>query len=89
MMKSREHEACAVFEDKIVVSGGTIWKPGKVYLNSIETYYYHENKWSSFPTMLSPRKNHSAVSIGNKMFIIESGSTYLFGVICNFEVIDS
>ena len=39
-------------------------------LTSVEAYDYHENKWSSFRSMLKPRSNHTAVSIGNKIFIV-------------------
>ena len=67
MMESRENAACAVFEGKIVVSGG--FRQFHT-LNSVETYDYHENKWSNFPSMLSARRNHTAVSIRNKMFMI-------------------
>ena len=41
---------------------------------------------SSFPCMLTARRNHSAVSISNKIFII--GGRY-FKIIENFEVFDS
>ena len=38
--------------------------------------------------MLSKRKNHTAISIGNKMFII-GGNTNSLEVLNNFEVFDS
>ena len=44
--------------------------------NSVEAYDHHENKWYSFPSMLSPRYDHSAVCISNKMFIIGGESNY-------------
>ena len=77
------------FEGKIVVSGGF----GKMKLRnslkykidklkSVEVYDHHENKWLYFPCMLTPRINHSAVSISNKMIIIGGSS-------CNCEVFDS
>ena len=94
-MEDRRNAACAVFEGKIVVSGGCnnntkirrtavarrrILK--QVILNSVESYDYHENKWSYFPCMLSKRANHTAVSIGNKLFMIGGSSN-------NSEVFDS
>ena len=48
----------------------------KEKLKSIESYDFHENKWYYFPDMLSPRVNHSAVSIGNKMFMIGGSKDY-------------
>ena len=53
-----------------------------IYLNTIEAYDYHENKWSCLPSMLSPRVNHTAVSISNKMIMIGGNSE-------NSEIFDS
>ena len=39
-------------------------------IKSVEAYDHHENKWFSFPAMLEPRRDHTAVSISNKMFMI-------------------
>ena len=78
MILGRENAACTVFEGKIIVSGG--WFEYKN--NTIEAYDYHENKWSYFPNMLSPRFNHTAISITNKMFMIGGRQD-------NFEVFDS
>ena len=49
-------------------SVGTAYQ--NVRLNSVEAYDHHENKWTSFPSMLSQRTNYSSFSIGNKMFMI-------------------
>ena len=85
MIEKRRYAACAVFEGKIVVSGGKkkekisneVNQDGSMYLSlgckiiklkSIEGYDFYENKWYYFPEMLSPRSNHFAISIGNKMF---------------------
>ena len=45
-------------------------------LKPIETYDFHKIKWNSFPSMLSPRKNHSALSIGNEMFTIRCSNDF-------------
>ena len=90
--ESREDTACTVFEGKIIVSGGftivqrhittrkvlnnTVGIFKSLKSNSVEAYDYHENKWTSFPSMLSQRINHTALSIGNKMFIIGGSSDY-------------
>ena len=47
-----------------------------INLNSIEAYDYYNNKWSYFPSMLSKRVNHTAVSLSNKMIIIGGNSDY-------------
>ena len=54
--------ACAVFEGKIVVSGG--------YSKSVEAYDYYENKWNYLPNMNEERESHASVSMGNKLFVI-------------------
>ena len=59
----RSFSACAVFEGKIVVSGGC-------HRRSVEAYDYYEDKWTYLPDMIELRFNHGAVSMGNKMFVI-------------------
>ena len=86
-LEGREDAACAVFEGKIILSGGirgkSIESKVKVgrhlmynvsVLKSVEAYDYYVNKWSSFPFMFSKRSNHTAVSISNKMFMIGGSS---------------
>ena len=79
MKEGRQNAACTVFEGRIVVSGGCRKKliPDRwdlihevFQLKSVEAYDYHDNKWTYFPSMLLPRKNHIAISISSKMFII-------------------
>ena len=77
----RANAACAVFEGKILVSGGYIsWNDLKL----VEAYDHHENKWTCLPDMINERSHHGSVSMGNKMFVIG-------GVHCNntCEVFDS
>ena len=54
---------------------------------SVEAFDQHENKWSNFPSLLSPRKNHTTVSISNKMFMIGGWSDYI-QVVDNFKVFE-
>ena len=71
MMEGRANGACTVFKRKIVVCGDIRkHRIARTYLKSIESYDYHENKWSLVPSMLKPRYNHTAVSLGNKIFIV-------------------
>ena len=69
MNKERENVACTVFAGKIVISGGhsdEYW----VGYESVEAYNHHEDKWIFLPDMQFGRRGHSAVSMGNKMFVI-------------------
>ena len=77
MYVKRRNAACTVFEGKIVVSGGFSIRLRYLssnyivtQLNSVEAYDHHENKWYYYPRMLETRRNHTAVSIKNKMFVI-------------------
>ena len=64
----RYDAACAVFEGKIVVSGGED-------LKSVESYDYYENKWYYLADMIEGRRHHASVSMGNKMFVIGGWNT--------------
>ena len=59
----RKAASCAIFEGKIVVSGG-------VNSRIVEEYDYYEDCWTLLPRMNEKRENHGAVSMGNKMFVI-------------------
>ena len=68
---ARYFSACTVFEGKIVVAGGNNYD--HVELKSVEAYDYYENKWTHLPDMIEKRNDHAAVSIGNKLFVMEDG----------------
>ena len=57
---------------KVVISGG--YYNGIIseyeYLNSVEAYDHHEDKWTFLPDMLFERCGHAAVSMSNKIFIV-------------------
>ena len=63
----RSGPSSAVFEGKIVVTGGHRYN-GRT--NSVESYDHHENKWSHLPDMIGWRYDHSSFSMGNKLFVI-------------------
>ena len=67
MNERKDDLACTVFDGKIVVSGG--WN-SRSDLKSVEAYDHHDDKWIFLPDMHFERYEHSAVSMGNKMFII-------------------
>ena len=88
MNESREDTSCTVFQGKVVVTGGSVnrrlgpsallWRMRRGYSNdfskSVETYCFHENKWTQLPYMLKEKCFHSTVSIGNKLFVIDGFS---------------
>ena len=63
----RSSPSCAVFEGKIVATGGYRYT---VRIKSAESYDHYENKWSYFPDMIGLRDEHSSFSMGNKLFVI-------------------
>ena len=79
MIKKRKYMSSAVFEGKIVVTGGYSHST----LNSSESYCFHENKWTSFPNMFGARSGHATLAISNKLFVI--GGTFFY----KCEVFDS
>ena len=71
LQNERCFSACAVFEGKIVVTGGS---NSDGSLRSVEAYDHHKNKWTYLSDMIAKRYDHSAVSMGNKMFVIGKGN---------------
>ena len=67
----RSDSAGAVFEGKIVATGGYRYSDRT---NSAESYDHYENKWSNLPDMISWRNGHSSFSMGNKLFVIGGSS---------------
>ena len=63
----RSGQSSAVFEGKIVATGGFRYT-GRT--NSAESNDYYENKWSHLPDMVGWRNNHSSFSMGKKIFVI-------------------
>ena len=89
MNKRRSAAACAVFEGKIIVSGG---KEKLIdHLRSVEAYDHYENKWFYFPDMVEARVRHSLVTLGNKVFAISGYYKYSWEVFdrisCKFNLI--
>ena len=73
MNQARRNAACVVFEEKVVVSGGDIWTENieeDGLLNTVESYDYIADTWSSMPNMYSRIKDHSLVVVKNKLFVI-------------------
>ena len=72
MIKSRRYAACAVFEEKLVVSGGS---DSNNRLNTVENYdVTGDASWTRMPSMTKARSDHSLMVVRNKLFVIGSGS---------------
>ena len=81
-MKQRRSDAsCAVFEGRIVVTGGCNRNNG--ILNTVEAYDHIDDSWSKMPNMVESSKSHKSVAIKNKLYVVTGfGNT-------NSEVFDS
>ena len=79
MTTARNLPSSAVFEGKIVVSGGN---NNGLYLNSVEAYDHIADAWTNMPDMIDGRWNHVTVAMKNKLFVVG-------GYKATFEVYDS
>ena len=84
--KERSCAACAVYEERIVVSGGL--ENDFRTLNTVESYDVIPDKWSSMPNMNSGKSNHSLVVVMNKLFIISEreNTCEVFDNVCKMFV---
>ena len=84
MKNVRSSAACAVFGERIVVSGGM--DNNLDTLNSVESFDVAADTWSSMPRMIQARISHSLVVIKEKLFVIGGhlsyGSCEVFDRIC-------
>ena len=70
---ARINSSCAVFEERIVVSGGHLHNEGR--LNIVEAYDHIDDSWKYMPNMLERRNCHKSIAIKNKLFVIGSSNT--------------
>ena len=96
MNKRRQKSSCAVFEGRIVVTGGLIIENSNsvgFYTKTVESYCFHENKWTYFPNLLVKRSQHTTLSINNKLFVIggyyKSGCEVFESTTNNFVFVES
>ena len=66
--EARSIAACAVFKERIIVSGG--WSNNGDDLNTVESYDVLPDKWSTMPNMNSGKVDHSLIVVKNKLFVI-------------------
>ena len=72
LKENRRQSACAVFEGRIVVSGGQ--DSTKYSKNTVEVYDHINNRWCKMPEMLYWRHSHTSLTVGNKLFMLGGGS---------------
>ena len=65
--QSRSSAACKTFEGKIIVTGGVL-RSNSCQLKSV-AYDYYQNKGTYLRYMIDKKDDHTAVSIGIKLFI--------------------
>ena len=70
MNEARMSPATAVFEGRVVVSGGCVDVGGLAY-NTVEAYDHVANMWSHMPDMIYGKYGHSLVAVRNKLFAFE------------------
>ena len=80
MNVGREYAACAVFQGKIVVSGGS--DINRHDLKSVESYDAFADEWSRMPNMIESKYNHCSVVVKDKLFVIGRKSCEMFDSFC-------
>ena len=66
--ETRNEAACAVFEGRVVVSGGE----REEKLRTVEAYDHVADSWLYMPNMNKGRSHHKSVAIKNKLFVVGS-----------------
>ena len=69
MKQGRAHAACAVFEEKVVVSDG-IRDVGD--FAAVEAYDHVEDAWKYIPSMNVKKYNHSLIVMRNDVYVFRS-----------------
>ena len=71
MHDSRMSAACAVYDRKIVVSGGKYRRMYDVRTsNTVEAYDVAADEWKRMPSMIEKRYDHKLVVVRDKLFVI-------------------
>ena len=66
-LEARGWPACAVFEERVWVSGGRV---GNEIVSSVECYDADEDAWTRMPAMVKRRHGHNLVVAEGKLFAI-------------------
>ena len=79
---ARESAASAVFEGRVVVSGGYNYG----ILNTVEVYDHVADDWSYMPNMIEGRHYHKSVAVQNNLFLVggyKTTSCEVYDSTCN------
>ena len=69
MNEARTACSCAIYEGRVVVSGGWNYQNTNG-LKTVEAYDHVSDTWSSMPNMTEGRYYHSIVAMKNKLFVL-------------------
>ena len=84
MKETRLRAACAVFEERVVVSGGYNTTGGT--LKTVEAYDPNFSEWSYMPSMIEEKYNHRLVAVKNKLFAVGKDLVEVYDSSCKFFV---
>ena len=68
MNEIRSDAACAVFEERVVIAGGS--RDGRNQLSSVESYDVIADEWSPMPNMINRKTRHGLVVVKSKLFVV-------------------
>ena len=85
MREAKDDASCAVFEGKLVVSGGfSDWDVEDVEgIKTVEAYDHVANAWTYMPDLVQGRYKHRSCAVKNKLYII-SGSAHSLEVYSSY-----
>ena len=78
--EARSSAACAVFEGRIIVSGGIDNNYDE--LNSVEYYDFVADLWIPMSSMIEERSHHSLVVVKSKLFAVRDETCEVFDSTC-------
>ena len=69
MSEERVSAACAVFQGRVVVSGGFDLDSYPASRH-VQAYDHFSRSWAPMPDMMEARRDHAMVAAGNKLFVV-------------------
>ena len=74
MNDQRKYSACAVFEGRVVVSGGCDRRGTK--LRTVEAYDHAADRWSRMASMVGATMGHNLIAVASKLFAVGCGPEF-------------
>ena len=83
----RSSQACTVFEENIVVSGG--WDHVSNHLKNVDSYEEISNTWTPMANMTTSKSGHKLVAVKSKLYVIgcEGDASEVYDNICKKFVV--